>query len=208
MRRFPAQLIADVSPTRESSMADSRRFRVHTFGIAIFGFCIPLWLHADSDLEITCGASFIAFDKFVPEGRALNVVPLEETGDLRVAGTVLMPFDQPHRWAIYDDYIIVRTWNDIYIYEIDMAFQPQLIASFQIDDARPNVGGTTAIALDGSLLRAYGTQRTIAVDLSECTQECQATEVPFDRDPPDSLPQRACTAATERYVFTEVVASS
>jgi hypothetical protein len=54
----------------------------------------------DSDLTVVCGEDFAVFDRFVPNGRILNVVPWVAEGELAVAGSVEMPGSQPHQWAI------------------------------------------------------------------------------------------------------------
>jgi hypothetical protein len=57
-------------------------------------------IHADSDLKVTCGPAFAAFDRFTASGRSLNVVPWVEDRELTVVATVQMPTGQPHAWAI------------------------------------------------------------------------------------------------------------
>jgi hypothetical protein len=69
----------------------------------------PAMLAADSDLWVQCHQEFAVFDRIVPGGRELNVVPWTTEQDLRVAATVQMPEGQPHAWAIYNRYVVVRT---------------------------------------------------------------------------------------------------
>lgn len=126
----------------------------------------------DSDLFVICGSEFAIFDRFGPDGRILHVVPWTDEGELEVAGTVVMPGTQPHHWAIYGRYVVVRTWNDLYVYQVDDAFQPRLVHASQIDEARPISGGTTAIELSGSVVRAYGVERMVVLDLEACADEC------------------------------------
>jgi hypothetical protein len=146
----------------------------------------------DSDLTVTCGQDFAVFDRIVPNGRLLHVVPWDREGELEVAGSVDMPGTQPHQWAIHDEHVVVRTWNDLYVYRVDLDFQPRLIHSRQIDERRPNVGGTVAMDVSGSMVRVYGVERMIALDLSSCAEQCESTVEAAQTPPPEPAPLPRC----------------
>jgi hypothetical protein len=162
-------------------------------GVALFAS--PATLTANSDLWVQCGQEFAVFDRMVPGGRELNVVPWTTEQDLRVAATVQMPEGQPHAWAIYNRFVVVRMWNHVHVYRIGDGYQPQLILSHMIDKERGVVGGPTAIQIVGSILRAHGVERDLVLDFDSCVDDCvvskpPAAEVPVQEHRPHCSVQR------------------
>ena len=182
---------------------------------------LPLWLLVmpvpgqptdaavrDSDLAVTCGQEFAVFDRDLPSGRTLNVVPWVLDGDLQVAGTVEMPGTQPHAWAIHGELVIVRTWNDLYVYRVDAAFQPQLQYSVQIDDVRPSSGGTVAISLTGSVVRAYGVESMVVLDLNSCAERCEGTVQAAAPPPRQATAPQRCGVHRGDLLFALTIADT
>jgi hypothetical protein len=165
----------------------------------------PAHLAADSDLWIACSEEFAVFDRLMPSGRQLHVVPWTDPEDLRIAATTQMPEGQPHAWAIYRRYVAVRTWNDLHIYHVDDRFHPQLILSQRIDDDRGYAGGPTAIEVRGSILRAYGVQWDIEIDLDSCATECVVQfEAPAETVPrQDHMPRCSVRRGDVLFALTE-----
>jgi len=168
---------------------------------------MPVVTHADSDLELTCGPEFAVFDRLISNGRTLNVVPLGDDGELTVVATIQMPPGQPHVWAIHDRHVVVRMWNDFYVYRLDQALRPELVASAQIDRQRSNVGGTTAIRLSGSVLTVYGINATLRLDLATCVQACEPRQTPTETPPAAAASQR-CSVKRGDVLFAESVATT
>ena len=168
-------------------------------GVALFASPAPL--AADSDLWVQCGQEFAVFDRMVPGGRELNVVPWDTEQDLRVAATVQMPAGQPHAWAIYNRYVVVRTWNHIHVYRIGDAYQPQLILSHMIDVERGTVGGPTAIRIVGSILRAHGVAQDLIVDLDACEHECPVSMEPPAAEVPMQQHRPRCSVQRDEFLF-------
>jgi hypothetical protein len=162
----------------------------------------------DSDLTVTCGQNFAVFDRIVQNGRLLHVVPWVREGELGVAGTVDMPGTQPHQWSIHDEHVVVRAWNDLYVYRVDRDFQPRLIHSRQIDERRPNVGGTVAIDVSGSMVRAYGVERMIALDLGSCAEQCESTVAAAQTPPPEPAPLPRCEIHVGDRLYALTVAET
>jgi hypothetical protein len=152
----------------------------------------PNALAADSDLAIVCGHEFAAFDRFTPQGRELRVVPWSTEGDLQIAGTTHMPEGQPHAWSIYQRLIIVRTWNDLYIYRVNAQHDLEMILSRKIDHSRGITGGPIAIQVTGNVLRAYGVEHDVVVDLDTCDDDCVAERVAAAPTIPEQLVPRRC----------------
>ena len=177
--------------------------RAATFAWFLSLLAVPVLVNADSDLQITCGPEFAVFDRFVPGGRMLNIVPWVNAGNLTVAATTQLPSGQPHRWAIYERYVVVRMWNDVYIYRLDDVFQPRLVTSARIDDDRSNVGGTTEIRVDGSVLSVYGITRTLRLDLASCTPRCELRPGGVAGPPPQAVTQERCSVARNGLLFAE-----
>jgi hypothetical protein len=169
---------------------------------------IAFHLRADSDLSVACGDQFAVFDKFTVSGRVLGVIPFVDSGELRVASTIGMPDGQPHRWAIYREYVAVRTWNEVQLYRVDRHFKTALLGRFQIDESRPNTGGTIAIELRGSVLRAYGVKNTLELDLSQCSTRCSPRTTSVERPPDEAVHQSKCSAIRRGFVFAESEATS
>ena len=162
----------------------------------------------DSDLTVVCGEDFAVFDRFVPNGRILNVVPWVAEGELAVAGSVEMPGSQPHQWAIQQQYVVVRTWNELYIYRVGADFQPQLLHSSQIDEHRPSVGGTVALEVSGSLVRVYGVERMIVLDLDSCAQQCELAVHAAPAQTPQPAPPTRCEVHKENLLYALTVADT
>jgi hypothetical protein len=162
----------------------------------------------DSDLTVVCGEDFAVFDRFEPNGRILNVVPWVAEGELAVAGSTEMPGSQPHQWAIQQEYVVVRTWNELYIYRVGADFHPQLLDSSQIDEDRSSVGGTVALDVSGSSVRAYGVERMIALDLDSCAQQCEMTVHAAPARPPARAPTTPCEVHKEDRLFALTVAET
>jgi hypothetical protein len=163
---------------------------------------------ADSDLAVACGDRFAVFDRFESAGRMLGVIPFVDSGPLAIASAVRMPEAQPHRWAVYRDYAVVRTWNEVQIYRIDQKFNAAMLGRFLIDDSRPNVGGTTAIELKGSVLRAYGVKNMLELDLVQCSAQCKSRTIPVTRPPAEPTRRPRCSAVRGNFIFSESEALS
>jgi hypothetical protein len=155
----------------------------------------------DSDLAVICGPDFAVFDKFGPAGRMLHVVPLTTEGELRIAGSADFPGTQPHQWLIWNAYVVVRSWNEIYIYRVDNLFQLELIHSSRIDEDRPPVGGTLAIEIEESFLHVYGVQTKLTVSLDSCEGGCRVEKEAVAEPPrvPGFFPR--CEVQKEGYLF-------
>jgi hypothetical protein len=99
-------------------------------------------------------------------------------------------------------------WNDLHVYRLDQAFQPRLVFSALIDVERPNVGGTTAIFLNGSILTAYGVNRTLTLDLATCAQVCEPKLGPAADPPPVAPTLLPCSVAQGEVLLAESVATT
>jgi hypothetical protein len=165
-------------------------------------------LRADSDLFVACGDQFAVFDKFAASGRVLGVIPFVDSGELRVASAIDMPEGQPHSWAIYREYVAVRTWNDVQMYRVGQQFKAAFLGRFQIDESRPTVGGTVAMELRGSVLRAYGVKNMLEFDLSQCSTRCIPRTTAVERPPDEPLRQSRCSVIRRGFVFAESEATT
>ena len=114
-----------------------------------------------------------------------------------------MPEGQPHSWVIYRDYVVVRTWNDVQLYRVGPQFKAALLGRFQIDESRPNTGGTVAIELRGSVLRAYGVKNVLEFDLSQCATRCIPRTTAVERPPDETVRQSRCSVIRRGFVFAE-----
>jgi hypothetical protein len=161
----------------------------------------PAPLAADSDLWVQCGQEFAVFDRIVQDGRELNVVPWTDEQDLRVAASVPMPEGQPHSWAIYNRYVVVRMWNHLHVYRIGDAYQPELILSRVIDKERGVVGGPTAIQIAGSILRVHGVERDLVLDFESCDDECVISIEPPAAVVPVQDHRPRCAMQRGEYLF-------
>jgi hypothetical protein len=165
-------------------------------------------LRADSDLFVACGDQFAVFDKLTAGGRVLNVIPFVDSGELRVASAIDMPAGQPHSWAIYGEYVAVRTWNDVQLYRVAQRFKATLLGRFPIDESRPNVGGTVAMELRGSVLRAYGIKNMLELNLSQCSTRCIPRTIAVERPPDEAVRQSKCSVIRRGFVFAESEATT
>jgi hypothetical protein len=178
--------------------------------LIIAGLILGLGTHlrADSDLFVACGDRFAVFDKFTAGGRVLSVIPFVDSGELRIASAIDMPQGQPHSWAIHGEYVAVRTWNDVQLYRVGQQFKPTLLGRFQIDESRPSVGGTVAMELRGSVLRAYGVKNMLEVDLSQCPTRCIPRTTAVEPPPDEAVSQPKCSVIRRGFVFAESEATT
>jgi hypothetical protein len=189
----------------KSWVSESRQLGVVALSAAVLcGVALvasPATLAANSDLWVQCHQEFAVFDRIVPGGRQLNVVPWTTEQDLRVAATVQMPDGQPHAWAIYNRYVVVRMWNHIHVYLIGDAYQPQLILSHMIDKDRGAVGGPTAIQIVGSSLRAHGVEQDLILEFDSCGDECVVSMEPPAAEVPMQQHRPRCSVQRDEFLF-------
>lgn len=194
--------IASASQPRKQNRSQVVTVLAATALCGVTLFATPATSMADSDLWVQCGQEFAVFDRMIPNGRELNVVPWTTDQDLHVAATVQMPEGQPHAWAIYNRYVVVRMWNHIHVYRIDDAFHPELILSHMIDNERGVVGGPTAIQVVGSTLRAHGVDQDLTLDLRSCEDECVVSiEPPAEEVPAQRHHRPRCSARHGETLF-------
>jgi hypothetical protein len=178
-------------------------------GLSAATLLTPLALGADSDLALTCGPDFAVLDRGVGADRRLLVIPWEEQGELRVAGSVAMESDQPHRWLIVGSHVVVRSWNHLYVFRVGSDYAPTKIFSSQIDGSRGSVGGTVHVEVEGTVVRAYGLARVLEVDLAECDRTaCAAHSAPLRGAPGDAVPTQSCRVKRGSLLFASSVAST
>ena len=102
----------------------------------------------------------------------------------------------------------VRTWNEVQVYRVGQQFKAAFVGRFQIDESRPNVGGTVAMELRGSVLRAYGIKKMLELDLSQCSTRCIPRTTAVERPPDDPKRQSRCSVIRRGFVFAESEATT
>lgn len=150
--------------------------------LAVLIIAVMPGLKADSDLAWRFGPDFLVFDRLLPEGRTLYVVPLALDGALRISSEVRMGPGQPHQWLVRDRDVIVRSWTAVEIYRVSQDFAIRLLRRFEFETRRPSTGGSVDIDVRGSELGLAGYRRHFAVDLRGAPDRWQLREV---RDPPE-----------------------